>query len=68
MGAADMALIMGLIRSANAAAAIEYGLIAALIAVAMLAALYNAGETVENSLNRVDEEMGVATAYKFETN
>jgi len=62
-----MAFIGELVRSAKAAAAIEFGLIAALIAVAMIAALNNAGATVENSLNHVDREMAVATAYKFET-
>jgi pilus assembly protein Flp/PilA len=62
-----MALIRELIGSTKAAAAIEFGLIAALIAVAMLAALNNAGGTVRNSLNLVDDEITVVTAHEFET-
>jgi pilus assembly protein Flp/PilA len=62
-----MTFIVRLGNSAEAAAAIEFGLIAALIAVAAVAAMTNAGRSVENSLNTVDEQMSLASQHRFET-
>jgi pilus assembly protein Flp/PilA len=50
----------------DGATAVEYGLAAALIAVAAITALQNVGNSVENSLNEVDGEMSVATVQRFE--
>jgi Flp pilus assembly pilin Flp len=62
-----MASIVRLWASATAAAAIEFGLIAALIAAAAIAAMSNAGHAVENTLNTVDEEMSLRTQHRFDT-
>ncbi len=46
-----------LIRNKKAATAIEYGLIAALIAVAAIAAMESLGNTIGNTFNTVADNM-----------
>ena len=46
-----------LIRDSKAATAIEYGLIAALIAVAAIAAMRSLGTTIGNTFNNVNNAM-----------
>ena len=46
-----------LIRDSKAATAIEYGLIAALIAVAAIAAMRSLGTTIGNTFNNVSNGM-----------
>lgn len=45
------------IRDTKAATAIEYGLIAALIAVAAITALTNVGSSVSNTFDKVDTKL-----------
>lgn len=45
------------VRDTKAATAIEYGLIAALIAVAAITALTNVGSSVSNTFNKVDGKL-----------
>ena len=52
-----MAFIRYFARDKKAATAIEYGLIAALIAVAAIVALSNAGSSVSNTFNNVEAGM-----------
>ena len=51
-----------LIKNDKGATAIEYGLIAALIAVAAIAGVTSAGEQVGNTFNAVADSMTVASA------
>jgi pilus assembly protein Flp/PilA len=53
-----MAFIKKFVKNCRAATAIEYGLIAALIAVAAIAAMRSLGTTVSNTFNKVGTEMG----------
>jgi pilus assembly protein Flp/PilA len=52
-----MTFIKKFIRNEKAATAIEYGLIAALIAVAAIAAMRSLGTTVGNTFNTVGNAM-----------
>jgi len=52
-----MTFIKKFVRDTKAATAIEYGLIAALIAVAAIAALGSVGNSVSNTFNKVDGEL-----------
>lgn len=49
-----MKFIKKFIRDTKAATAIEYGLIAALIAVAAISAMTSVGESVKSTFNKVD--------------
>ena len=53
----EMAFIKKFVKNNKAATAIEYGLIAALIAVAAIAAMRSLGSTVSNTFNTVDSSM-----------
>lgn len=50
------------IRNEKAATAIEYGLIAALIAVAGIAAMRSVGTSVSTTFNKVNTELETANA------
>ncbi|NIJ38540.1 pilus assembly protein Flp/PilA [Sphingopyxis panaciterrae] len=52
------------IRNEKAATAIEYGLIAALIAVAGIAAFRSVGSTVSGTFTKVDTELQAANKVK----
>lgn len=52
-----MKFIKKFVRDTKAATAIEYGLIAALIAVAAITALSNVGSSVSKTFNKVDTEL-----------
>ena len=52
-----MAFIKKFVKNEQAATAIEYGLIAALIAVAAIAAMRSLGSSVSNTFNTVDSSM-----------
>lgn len=52
-----MQFIRKMLKSEKGATAIEYGLIAALIAVAAVTAMGSLGNTLENTFTRVDTEM-----------
>ena len=52
-----MTFFKNLVRDEQGATAIEYGLIAALIAVAAIAAMTQLGETLEEAFTEVDAEM-----------
>ncbi len=52
-----MAKFLKLIRNTKGATAIEYGLIAALIAVAAIAAMTNIGTTLGTTFNDVADEL-----------
>lgn len=52
-----MSFFKKLVRDNKAATAIEYGLIAALIAVAGIAAMTAVGEGVGNTFNNVSDEL-----------
>ena len=52
-----MNFIKNLIRDEQGATAIEYGLIAALIAVAAITAMTTLGDTLEETFTEVDTEM-----------
>ncbi|SFP07190.1 Flp family type IVb pilin [Qipengyuania nanhaisediminis] len=55
-----MKFIKSLRRNEEGATAIEYGLIAALIAVAAITAMQNLGGEIATTYNAVDTELGVA--------
>ncbi len=55
-----MAKFLKLIKNEEGATAIEYGLIAALIAVAAIAAMGSVGETLGNTFNGVADELNNA--------
>ncbi|MBA3940817.1 MAG: Flp family type IVb pilin [Sphingopyxis sp.] len=52
-----MKFIKKFVRETKAATAIEYGLIAALIAVAAITALSNVGTSVSTTFNKVDTKL-----------
>ena len=52
-----MAKFLKLIKSKKGATAIEYGLIAALIAVAAIAAMSNIGNSLGSTFNEVSSEL-----------
>ena len=52
-----MKFIKKFVRDTKAATAIEYGLIAALIAVAAITAMTSLGSTLEATFTEVDDEM-----------
>ncbi|MGE5723493.1 MAG: Flp family type IVb pilin [Sphingomonadales bacterium] len=52
-----MAFIKKFVKNNKAATAIEYGLIAALIAVAAIAAMRSLGSTISNTFNAVSSNM-----------
>jgi pilus assembly protein Flp/PilA len=52
-----MAKFLKLIRNNKGATAIEYGLIAALIAVAAIAAMQNIGDALGTTFNNVSNEL-----------
>ena len=52
-----MAKFLKLIRNTKGATAIEYGLIATLIAVAAIAAMQNIGSKLGETFNNVSEEL-----------
>ncbi|MGE5721818.1 MAG: Flp family type IVb pilin [Sphingomonadales bacterium] len=52
-----MTFIKKFVKNNKAATAIEYGLIAALIAVAAIAAMRSLGSTVSNTFNAVSSNM-----------
>lgn len=56
-----MQTIRKLIRDRKGATAIEYGLIAALIAVAAIAAMSNLGSTLNTTFNKVASNMATGT-------
>jgi pilus assembly protein Flp/PilA len=53
-----MSFIRKLIRNERGATAIEYGLIAALIAVAAISAMKSVGTTLNNTFTNVSTQMG----------
>ena len=53
----DMAKFLKLIRNEKGATAIEYGLIAALIAVAAIAAMSNVGKSLNNTFTNVSDAL-----------
>lgn len=55
-----MAKFLKLIKNEEGATAIEYGLIAALIAVAAIAAMSSVGDTLGNTFNGVSNELKAA--------
>ena len=55
-----MKILRKLMRNEKGATAIEYGLIAALIAVAAIAAMQNIGTELGNTFNVVANDMAVA--------
>jgi pilus assembly protein Flp/PilA len=55
-----MAKFLKLIRDTKGATAIEYGLIAALIAVAAIAAMSSVGSELGNTFNNVSDELAGA--------
>ena len=57
-----MVKFLKLIKDEKGATAIEYGLIAALIAVAAIAAMGNIGNSLENTFNGVSNELDTANA------
>ena len=52
-----MKLISKIMKNEEGATAIEYGLIAALIAFAAIVAMGSLGNTLTNTFNKVDSEM-----------
>jgi pilus assembly protein Flp/PilA len=56
-----MTFFKNLVRDEQGATAIEYGLIAALIAVAAITAMSNLGETLSATFSNVDTEMQAGT-------
>ncbi|MEH6756031.1 MAG: Flp family type IVb pilin [Parasphingorhabdus sp.] len=52
-----MKLVRKMFKNEEGATAIEYGLIAALIAVAAIVAMGQLGNTLKNTFNKVDTEM-----------
>ncbi|MCL6251352.1 Flp family type IVb pilin [Altererythrobacter sp. KTW20L] len=57
-----MTFFKNMLRDEAGATAIEYGLIAALIAVAAITALNGVGGELENTFNEVSGELEAATA------
>jgi pilus assembly protein Flp/PilA len=57
-----MAFIRKLMKNDKGATAIEYGLIAALIAVAAIAAMNSLGDSLSNTFQAVSSELNTATA------
>lgn len=57
-----MTLIQKLVKDEQGATAIEYGLIAALIAVAAITAMTNLGTTVSGTFSNVRTKMSPGTA------
>jgi len=57
-----MTFINKLIRDEDGATAIEYGLIAALIAVAAIAAMTQLGTTLSGTFENIEGEMSAGTA------
>jgi pilus assembly protein Flp/PilA len=57
MGICDMKFVRKIFQSRRAATAIEYGLIAALIAVAAVAAMSSLGKKVSTTFNNVNTNM-----------
>ena len=57
-----MKFIKKLIRNEEGATAIEYGLIAALIAVAAITAMQSLGNNLGNTFNKVSTNMSAANA------
>ena len=57
-----MQTIRKFIKNNKAATAIEYGLIAALIAVAAIAAMQGLGKTLKSTFNNVNTSMGGTAA------
>ena len=55
-----MTFIKKFVKNNKAATAIEYGLIAALIAVAAIAAMGSLGNTLSETFNKVSENMAAA--------
>ena len=53
-----MKTFMHLIRDQNGATAIEYGLIAALISIAAIAAIKSVGTNLKTSFNNVSNNLG----------
>ena len=53
-------MLQAFLKDASGATAIEYGLIAALVSVAALAALINLGDSVQAVFAQVDDSMQVA--------
>jgi len=53
-----MKILRKLFKNEQGATAIEYGLIAALIAVAAVTAMGGLGNTLKNTFNNVNTEMG----------
>lgn len=56
-----MTKFMALIKDESGATAIEYGLIAALVAVAIIAAVSLMGTELSNTFNKVAGNLGAAT-------
>lgn len=56
-----MSNFVTLVRDESGATAIEYGLIAALVAVAIIAALSLLGTQLSNTFNKVAGNLGAAT-------
>ncbi|UYV14593.1 Flp family type IVb pilin [Porphyrobacter sp. ULC335] len=56
-----MTFFKNLVRDEQGATAIEYGLIAALIAVAAITAMSNLGTTLDATFTNVDTEMQAGT-------
>jgi pilus assembly protein Flp/PilA len=54
-----MSFIRKLIRNEKGATAIEYGLIAALIAVAAISAMKGVGTTLNSTFSNVSTQMGI---------
>lgn len=57
-----MAFIKKMLRDEAGATAIEYGLIAALIAVAIMATVGGLGSQLDNTFSTTSSKMGVANA------
>lgn len=57
-----MKIVRKLFKNEEGATAIEYGLIAALIAVAAIVAMGSLGNTLSNTFNEVDTEMAGTAA------
>jgi len=53
----DMKILIGLIKNTKGATAIEYGLIAALIAVAAISAMQGLGTQLSKTFNNVSNKM-----------
>lgn len=56
-----MKTLVDLLKDENGATAIEYGLIAALVSVAIIAALTLLGRNLGNSFNKVSGNLAAAT-------